>query len=68
MDPPQVSNDLQVNSNESMNSNDPNEFDDPQLFNDPKEISFGSMDFDNPKVYGDGLVIIILLHYLDDYP
>ena len=30
------------------------------------------MDFDNPKVYGDtsifdDLVIIILLHYLDDY-
>ena len=34
-------------------SNDPKEFDDPQAFDDPTEISIGSMDFDNPKVYGD---------------
>ena len=41
----------------------PKEFDDPQVFDDPKGISIGSMDFDNPKVYGytsifDGLVLI----------
>ena len=29
------------------------EFDDPQAFDDPKGISVKSMDFDNPKVYGD---------------
>ena len=29
------------------------EFDDPQVFDDPKGISIVSMDFDNPKVYGD---------------
>ena len=47
---------------ESMDFNDPKEFDDPQVFCDPKEISMGSMDFDNPKVCGntsifDGLVL-----------
>ena len=26
---------------------------DHQVFDDPKGISIGSMDFDNPKVYGD---------------
>ena len=45
----------------------PKEFDDPQVsdglikvisnesmdYNDPKGISIGSMDIDNPKVYGD---------------
>ena len=31
----------------------PKEFDDPQVFDDPKGISIGSMDVDNPKVYGD---------------
>ena len=31
----------------------PKEFDDPQVFDDPKGISIGSMNFDNPKVYGD---------------
>ena len=41
----------------------PKEFDDPQVFDEPKGISIGSMDFDNPKVYGDtaifdGLVLI----------
>ena len=46
-----------------MNFNDSKESIDPQLFNDPKEISIGSMDFDNPKVYNDtsifdGLVLI----------
>ena len=40
-------------SNESMNFKDPKEFDDPQAFNDPKEISIGSVDFDNPKDYSD---------------
>ena len=49
-------------TNESMDFNDPKEFDDPQVFGDPKEISMGSMDFDNPKVCGntsifDGLVL-----------
>ena len=39
------------------------EFDHPQVFDDPKGISIGSMNFDNPKVYGDtfisdGLVFI----------
>ena len=29
------------------------EFDDPQFFDNPKGISIGSMDFDNPKVFGD---------------
>ena len=36
-----------------MDLNDPTEFDDLQVFHDPKGISIGSMDFDNPKVYGD---------------
>ena len=36
-----------------MDLNDPKEFDDPQVFDDPKGISIGSMDFDNPKAYGD---------------
>ena len=29
------------------------EFDDPQVFDNQKGISIGSMDFDNPKVFGD---------------
>ena len=29
---------------------DPKKFDDSQVFDDLKEISIGSMDFDNPKV------------------
>ena len=36
-----------------MDFNDPKEFDDFQIFDDPKGISIGSMDVDNPKVYGD---------------
>ena len=41
------------------------QFDDPQVFDDPNRISIGSMDFDNPKVYGDtsitdGLVYRVL--------
>ena len=28
----------------------------PQAFNDPKGISIRSMDFDNPKVYGDASI------------
>ena len=44
---------------------DPKEFNDPQVFDDPKGISIGSMDFDNPKVYGDtsifdGLVVFAI--------
>ena len=39
-----------------MDFNDPEEFFDPQVFDDLKEISIGSMDFDNPKVYG--LIVI----------
>ena len=39
-----------------MNFNDPEEFYDPQLFDDPKEISIGSMDFDNSKVCGDASI------------
>ena len=39
------------------------QFDDPQVFDDSKELSIGSMDFYNPKFYGDtsitdGLVTI----------
>ena len=57
---------LMIISNESMDLNGPKEFDDPQLFNDPSYSMIpaiqwspairwliGSMDFDNPKVYGD---------------
>ena len=36
-----------------MHFNDPKELDDHQVFDDPKGISIGSMNFDNPKVYGD---------------
>ena len=36
-----------------MDFNGQREFDDPQVFDEPKGISIGSMDFDNPKVYGD---------------
>ena len=37
-----------------MDFNDPKEFDDiSPISPDPKRISIGSMDFDNPKVYGD---------------
>ena len=36
---------------------DPKEFDDPQFFDDPKWISIGSMDFDNPQVYGDASIV-----------
>ena len=46
---------------------DPKKFDDSQVFDDLKEISIGSMDFDNPKLYGDtsifnGLVLIACKH------
>ena len=42
------------------------EFDDPQVFDNPKGISIGSMDFDNPKVFGDtsifdSLVLLVCL-------
>ena len=36
---------------------DPKKFDDSQVFDDLKEISIGSMDFDNPKVYGDTSIL-----------
>ena len=39
-----------------MDFNDPKEFDDASVSDDPKRISTGSMDFDNPKDCGDGLV------------
>ena len=39
-----------------MDFNDPKKFDDSQVFNDLKVISIGSMDFDNPKVYGDTFI------------
>ena len=35
---------------------DPKKFDDSQVFDDLKEISIGSMDFDNPKVCGDASI------------
>ena len=49
-----------------MDLNDPKEFNDPQVIDNPKEISIGSKDFDNPKVYADtsitdGLVSIFIL-------
>ena len=44
---------LKVLSNESMDFNDPKEFDDPHVLDDSKGITIGSMDFYNPKVYGD---------------
>ena len=62
-------------SNESMDFNDPKELDDPQLFDDPSYSiipaiwwSIGSIDFSNPKVYGDtsitdGLVFMSLLSF-----
>ena len=40
-------------SNESMDFKDPMKFVDPQVYFDPNGILIGSMDFDNPKVYGD---------------
>ena len=60
-DNPQVCEGLKVCRNKNMEFNDPKYFDDPQASNDPKGNSIGSMDFDNPKVYGytsitDGLV------------
>ena len=41
------------------------EFDDPQVFDNPKGISIGSMDFDNPKVFGDTSIFDSLV--LDKY-
>ena len=49
-----------------MDFDDQKEFDDPQVF-DPKRISIGSMDFDNPRVYGDtfspssSMVLLLLI-------
>ena len=65
-DDPQVSDGLKVNSNECVDFDDQKEFDDPQVF-DPKRISIGSMDFDNPRVYGDtfspssSMVLLLLI-------
>ena len=39
-----------------MDFNDPKEFDDILVSPDRKGISIGSMDFDNPKVYGDTFI------------
>ena len=39
-----------------MDFNDPKKFDDPQVFIDPKAISIGSIDLDNPKVFGDTFI------------
>ena len=52
-----------------MDFNDTKKFDDPQLFDDPKGISIGSIEFDNPKVYGDtsifdGLVYLLFVQWL----
>ena len=35
-----------------MDFNDPKEFDNLNVFDDPKGFLIGSMNFDNPKVYG----------------
>ena len=45
-----------------MDFENPKESDDPQVFEYPKGISIGSIDFENPKFYGntfifDGLVL-----------
>ena len=37
---------------------DPKECGDPQVFDDPKEIAIGSMDFNDPKIYGESLSVI----------
>ena len=55
---PQVSDGLKIISNESIDLNDPKEFDDPQVFDDPKGFSIGSMDLDNPKVYGNTCILV----------
>ena len=39
-----------------MDFNDPEKFDDSQVFYDLKGISIGSINFDNPKVYGDSSI------------
>ena len=39
-----------------MDFNDPKEFDNPNVFDDPKGFLIGSMNFDNPKVYGDASI------------
>ena len=62
-DDPQVYDSLMVFSNECVDL----EFDVPQIFDDQKGTSIGSMDFDNPKVYGytsifDGLVSSIYVY------
>ena len=57
---PLVSDSLEVLSKEYADFYDPKKFDDPQVFDDPKEISIGSMDFDNPKLYGDTSIFDVL--------
>ena len=37
---------------------DPKECGDPQVFDDPKEIAIGSMDFNDPKIYGESPSVI----------
>ena len=39
--------------------------DDPEEFDYPKVISIGSMNFDNPKVYGDTSIFDGLVSYLE---
>ena len=48
--------------NRSRFFDDQRDFDDSQVFDDPKGISIGSIDFENPKFYGntcifEGLVL-----------
>ena len=37
------------------------EFDDPKVFDDTKAISYGSMDFDHPKVYSDISIFVCMV-------
>ena len=60
----QVADGLKLISNESMDFIDPMEFDDPQAFDNPMGNSFGSMDFDNPKVYCDTSIFDGLVQFV----
>ena len=51
-----------------MDFNDPKEFDDPQTRDDQKGISIESMDFDDPKVYGDNSIFHGLGFFTKSYP
>ena len=52
-----------LDEDESTDINHPKEFDDPQVFDDSKETSIGSMDFDNPKVYGVSSMFDVLVYF-----